>query len=145
MPWMEDKIFLAESPCIEIVLKGVVFDIFKTIDGNSRSFNVRVVHYDSIIKYSYQLFLRKILFMYRIKTQNGELVNALSFHFDGHSRKIYADVKKDKEFKLEDCVVCGEYGSRARVLEVFKEMTEKFKTGNDSRKSGDFVFMMPEK
>lgn len=83
--------------------------------------------------------------MYRIKTQNGELVNALSFHFDGHSRKIYADVKKDKEFKLEDCVVCGEYGSRARVLEVFKEMTEKFKTGNDSRKSGDFVFMMPEK
>ena len=84
--------------------------------------------------------------MYRIKTQKGELINAFSFHFDGHTRRIYADIKESGQFNPEDCVICGEYCDRARVTKVFRDMTEAFKalgTGTENREG--FIYEMPEK
>lgn len=85
--------------------------------------------------------------MYRIKTQDGKVVTARSFHFGRNAGKIYADVKDTPDFKLDDCVVCGTY-SPARVLQVFNEMAEFFRNrkGPDGAAPGDdgFVYEMPK-
>ncbi len=80
--------------------------------------------------------------MIKIKTQDGKVITALSFHFDGRTGKVYAYKGDTHELRMENFVVCGTY-NQARALEVFNDIVSKCQE-NRKTDTDEPVYIMPE-